>query len=359
MKGSVAVAMSGGVDSSLAAALLKEQDWDVTGVTMRLWSEQEAAWEETVASARRVAQWLHVPHIVVDAAEVFRRVVVNEFISEYVRGRTPNPCIICNPTVKFGLLWQEISQHCDASMMATGHYVRSSYCPKSGRFLLQRGRDQDKDQSYVLYRLTQDQLARSLFPLGNMTKIEVRERASALGVPVHERSESQDICFLFGEDYRDFLRRYASDSILPGPIIDEDGAVLGEHEGLALYTVGQRRGLGVSAPHPLYVLRLDPARNALLVGPRESLRVRGALLSDVNFFPFSHLDAPEAVQVKIRYNAPDAQASLVPSTSSGQEVEVHFDEDLVAVTPGQSAVCYQDDLVLGGGIIKDPISSLE
>ncbi len=359
MKGSVAVAMSGGVDSSLAAVLLKDQGWDIVGVTLRLWSEEEHGWEEAVASARSVARWLGAPHVVVDASDMFRCCIVHNFIDEYTRGRTPNPCVICNPTVKFGFLWRRIQQEVEVSMMATGHYARKRYCPRRGRFLLCRGFDLDKDQSYVLYRLTQDQLARSLFPLGDMSKAEVQERAVALGMPLRERQESQDICFLFGKDYRRFLRRHASGSIAAGPILDEQGEILGEHEGLAFYTVGQRRGLGVSAPHPLYVLRLDRTRNAIIVGPRESLIVEGALLCNVNFFPYSQLQAPQNVEVKIRYNARGVRARLMPSASGSQEAEVRFEEGQPAVTPGQSAVCYQDDLVVGGGIITDPISSLE
>ncbi len=347
MKDKVAVAMSGGVDSSLAAALLLEKGYDVVGVTMRLWTDFPAGVDPAVEAAREVASVLNIEHRVVDLAEPFRRTVVSDFVAEYAAGRTPNPCVRCNHLIKFGLLWESI-RRTGADRMATGHYVRRRWDPEKERHLLLRGRDPGKDQSYVLYALRQEQLARLLFPLGDWSKDRVRERAQELDLPVGDRAESQEICFLRGEDYRDFLRRQIPGDIRPGPIVDPCGEVLGQHSGLPFYTVGQRRGLGISAAHPLYVLQLDPGNNALVVGPREQLRSAGAVLSDVNFLPFSHLTGPVQVQVQIRYNAPPVPAVLCPHDEGA---EIRFSRPRDAVTPGQSAVCYWDDVLVGGGII--------
>ncbi len=344
--------MSGGVDSSLACALLQERGHEVSGVTMRPWSEDARAWDAVVSRARAAARQLGVPHRVVDLSEQFHRRVVQGFVRSYLEGRTPNPCVTCNPALKFGALWEAV-QDLQPDRLATGHYVRLSRDRKSGRHLLHRGRDRAKDQSYVLWRLSQAQLGRSLFPLGDLTKERVRALAQARGIGSGERPESQEICFLFGEDYREFLTRQAPERITPGPVVDRKGRVLGRHRGLPFYTVGQRRGLGISAPHPLYVLELDRDRNALVVGPRDALRVAGAHLDDVNFIAICQPTEAVQVEVQVRYNAAAVPAELRPRP--GGRADLRFADPQPAVTPGQSAVCYRGDVLLGGGIIQRPL----
>ncbi len=345
----VVVAMSGGVDSSLACALLLEQGHEVFGVTMRPWSEDPGAWDPMLSRARAVAEQIGIPHRVVDLGESFRRLVVEGFVQAYLAGKTPNPCVICNPAVKFGALWEAV-QDLEPDYMATGHYVRRSYDRDSGRFQLHRGRDLVKDQSYVLWRMGQAQLARSLFPLGDLAKERVREMAAQRGMKAGEQAESQEICFLFGQDYRAFLARWAPGDITPGPVMDREGHALGQHRGLPFYTVGQRRGLGISAAHPLYVLELDRATNALIVGPRDALEVEEAHLDDVNFIPISHPEYPMQVEVQVRYNAQPVPAELRRHSERG--IHLRFADPQEAVTPGQSAVFYRADMLLGGGIIQ-------
>ncbi|MFO8059263.1 MAG: tRNA 2-thiouridine(34) synthase MnmA [Bacillota bacterium] len=347
----IVVAMSGGVDSSLACALLRERGHEVIGVTMRPWSEDPSAWDPMLDRARAAAEQLGVPHRVVDVSRQFRRQVVDDFVASYLEGRTPNPCVICNPAIKFDVLWEAV-RDLDPDRMATGHYARRSRDPKGGRHLLLRGRDRGKDQSYVLWRVSQDQLSRSLFPLGELCKEQVRKMAADRGLEAKERAESQEICFLFGEEYREFIARRAGCRIAPGPILDTRGRTLGQHRGLPFYTVGQRRGLGISAPHPLYVLELDRTRNAIIAGPRRSLEVDGAVLEDANFIAISRLEGPMRVEVQVRYNARAASAQIRPGPGGG--VLLRFDRPQRAVTPGQSAVCYRGDLLVGGGIIQRP-----
>ena len=352
--GRVAVAMSGGVDSSLVCALLIERGYTVEGVTMRLWSEEPGTWDGAVESARQVAKYLDVPHRVVDLGDPFRRVVVTDFIASYTSGRTPNPCVLCNPTIKFGALWTALRG--DFDYIATGHYVRTMWDEKRGRHLLLRGADPSKDQSYVLYGLDQEQLARSVFPLGCHTKDQVREMVRERNLPFIDRGESQEICFLHGEDYREFLKRHASGAIHPGPVFDTCGNRLGEHDGLPFYTVGQRRGIGISASEPLYVIEKNMEENALIVGSRQALQSRGAELCSVNWIPFSQLREPMPVTAQIRYNADAVKARLVPFGWDDGRAQLTFERPQLAVTPGQSAVCYVDDRVVGGGIIARSLS---
>lgn len=348
----IAVAMSGGVDSSLTAAVLLDGGYEVMGVTMRLWSDSPEEADSTVRAAQEAARTLGIEHRVVDLSSEFRCTVVQYFVDEYLAGRTPNPCVLCNRKIKFGVLWEHVAPMAD--VMATGHYVDLDWDARRRRYLLRRGRDADKDQSYVLYGLRQNQLAHLTFPLGKWTKDEVRKRAAELHLPAGDGGESQDICFLPGGDYRDFLRRYVPDELRPGPIADESGEVVGQHNGLPFYTIGQRRGLGISASRRLYVLHLDRERNAVVVGPRERLHSVGAVLCDTNFLPFSAPAGSVQVQVQIRYNAPPVPAVLC-GRDDGDGAEIHFSRPQPAVTPGQSAVCYWDDLVVGGGVIHRPL----
>lgn len=350
---SVLVAMSGGVDSSLAAALLVEQGYRVTGVTLHLWAGEEdfcpvpasCCSLEAVEGARRVCGQLGIPHYVFDFREQFQRLVVEEFIREYGRGRTPNPCLACNRWIKFRLLLEQ-ARRLGFSYLATGHYARIRRSEEG--YHLYRGRDRRKDQSYVLYMLGQDELSHLLFPLGELTKAEVRREAVRRGLATAGRPESQEICFIPDGDYRRFLS--ARLPARPGPILDLSGRVLGTHRGLAYYTIGQRKGLGLSGqPYPLFVIALRPEENALVVGPEEALLSPALEAGDVSFVSGRWPEEPLRVEAKVRYRTPEAPARLFPL--EGDRVRVEFDTPQRAITPGQAVVFYQGEEVLGGGII--------
>jgi tRNA-uridine 2-sulfurtransferase len=349
----VVVAMSGGVDSSVAAALLKQQGHDVTGMMLRLWSEpgkedsNRCCTPDAMAGARRVAALLDIPFYVVDAKEIFRATIVQAFLDGYERGVTPNPCLVCNRSIR----WEFLLDHAlalGAEFMATGHYVRLG-TDAQGRRQVLRAVDRSKDQSYVLHVLDQARLARSLFPVGDYPKTEIRRLAEGFGLPTAGRADSQDLCFLAGQDYRDFIRRNAPRIAHPGPIVRPDGQELGEHQGLAYYTIGQRKGLGLASPVPLYVLGKDAATNTLVVGPVEQLGGAELTAGPVRWISWEAPSGPFRAQVKIRYTAREAWAEVTPL--EGQRVRVRFDAPQRDITPGQAAVFYDGDLLLGGGII--------
>ncbi|WP_084667146.1 tRNA 2-thiouridine(34) synthase MnmA [Thermanaeromonas toyohensis] len=353
------VAMSGGVDSSTAAALLKEQGYEVIGVTLEIWpldvppppGEVGCCSLSAVEDARRVAHLLGIPHYVLNFRSLFAEKVIDYFITDYLEGRTPNPCIACNRFIKFeALLRKALALGMD--YIATGHYARVFYDGERGRYLLAKGRDSYKDQSYVLYTFTQEQLAHTLLPLGEYTKEEVREIAEMYGLPVARKPESQEICFVTVGDYREFIRERARVPIRPGPILDLKGKILGQHQGLPYYTVGQRRGLGLATGRPLFVVALDPRRNAVIVGDEEDLLSYKLLARDNNYILWDELPPEAEVTVKIRYRSPEAPAVLRPKAYGVAEVE--FKEPQRAVTPGQAVVYYQEDLVVGGGTIMAP-----
>jgi tRNA-specific 2-thiouridylase len=350
----IAVAMSGGVDSSVAAALLREQGFDVTGLMLRLWADPEAEFENrccasnALALARRVSEQLDIPFHVIDARELFRRKVVAPMIAEYSRGRTPNPCLACNRSIRWGFLTRH-ALSLGADRLATGHYARIR--ESAGGYDLLRGVDRSKDQAYVLASLGQEDLARTMFPLGGMTKAEVRAHARRFRLPVAERPDSQDLCFIPGSDYRRFLKKYAPESFIPGPILNRRGETLGTHQGLPAYTIGQRKGIWVSSPRALYALEIDPARNALIVGPAEELG-RGGLRTEPASWVRGEPPA-EAFRaaVKIRYTSEEQPAVVTVEETGG--VRVRFERTLRDITPGQSAVFFQEETCLGTAVIAE------
>ena len=349
----VVVAMSGGVDSSVAAALLIEQGYEVIGMMLRLWSEPGTGHEnrcctpDSMEQAKRVSSQLGIPFYAVDAQDVFYNQVVQYFIDGYTQGVTPNPCLVCNRHIR----WEFLLDHAlavGADFMATGHYAQTR--KTNGRIQLLRADDRNKDQSYILHVLDQKQLSKAIFPLGEYAKKEIRQKAADLELPTAVRPDSQDLCFLGNGDYREFLRRNYSQSIEPGKILDQHGNTLGDHRGLAMYTIGQRKGLGVNASYPLYVLEKDVKSNVLIVGPNEELLQDRLSVEEVNWVSVEPPKNPFRAQVKIRYKSADEWATIDPIENG--RLEVHFDQSVRGITPGQAAVFYEKELCLGGGIIE-------
>jgi tRNA-specific 2-thiouridylase len=359
----IVVGMSGGVDSSVAAALLVEQGYEVVGVTLRVWPWRQpedgakrfgsCCSPATVEDAREVARRLGIPYYLLNSEREFDQTVIESFAREYAAGRTPVPCVTCNQEVKFGSLLRR-ARAWDAIAVATGHYARITRDELSGRYQLWRGRDVRKDQSDFLWTLTQAQLAAARFPVGDLTKDAVRAKARALDLPTADKPESQEICFIPDDDYRRFLRTRIPQAFRSGPIVDGRGAVLGEHDGLANYTVGQRRGLGLASGRALYVTALDSERNALVVGGADEVEVECFWAEQVNLISQPTLAEPLSVSVKIRHTHTPAPATIRVAggdSAGGDLVEVRFDAAQRAVAPGQSAVFYQGELVVGGGVI--------
>jgi tRNA-specific 2-thiouridylase len=362
----VVVAMSGGVDSSVAAALLKEEGHEVIGITMVLW-EYDQSWKnvvrqkiccslESINDARRVCGRLGVRHYLVDFREEFRRSVIQNFVGEYIAGRTPNPCILCNAHVK----WEALVNKAEAlgvELLATGHYARIQH-GEGGNDLLMKGIDPQKDQSYVLWRVPRERLTRTIFPLGNLRKEETRKIAERIGLSVSGKMESQDICFIPDDNYERFLKEWAdgtaSRAFQPGKMVDRTGRVLGTHRGIPFYTVGQRRGLGIAAGKPVYVTAIDAVTNTISVGPEEDLFAHGLIASGVNWVSLREPPAGEircAVKIRSRHEETPVRLSVLPDG----RVCVLFDHPQKAVTPGQSAVFYDGEVVLGGGVIEQAI----
>jgi tRNA-specific 2-thiouridylase len=362
-KGRVAVAMSGGLDSSMAAVFLKDEGYEVIGLTMHLWDQTQdgrghfgrCCSPEDIQDARRVADQIGIPHYVVNLRRAFEGEVVDYFVEEYLKGRTPNPCVRCNERIKFGRLLQK-AEELKAEALATGHYAgiewdRSKKENKPQRYFLWRGADRSKDQSYFLFSLTQEQMGKIIFPLGEKSKAEVRQQALRLGLRVAQKSESQEICFVPDDDYRKFVgTRKGKEISKPGEIVNRQGKVLGFHRGLYSYTIGQRRGLGIAAPHPYYVLELDTEGTRVVVGTKEELGSNGLVAAGVNWISFPKLEGKVEAQVQIRYRHRGAPAVLSPLEEG--KVRVDFRIPQRSVTPGQAAVFYQNEEVLGGGWIE-------
>jgi len=344
LKKKVVVAMSGGIDSSIAAALLIEEGYEVLGVTMRLYEG-----DENFEAAQQVAQQLDIPWHILDFRMEFNRLVIDYFCQEYLAGRTPNPCVICNLKIKFGLLLEK-AKSLGADYIATGHYAFNEYDKKSDRFLLKRGLDESKDQSYFLYRLNQDILPYVLFPLGRFKKSQSRELAKKFGLRNYKKEESQEICFIREGDYRKFLRQNVSESIKQGKFVDKLGNILGAHQGIPFYTIGQRKGLGISSNTRKYVIKIDPQENTLILSEEEDLYQDKLIIKDLNFISGDKLSDYIKVEVKIRYNSKKAPAIVSPYQDD--EILINFKKPQRAITPGQSAVFYQGDIVIGGGIIE-------
>jgi len=344
----VAVAMSGGVDSSVAAAVLKESGYPVIGVTMLVRPEDEASSADSSNDARRVAEMLGIPHHVVDLRDIFHEKVIAPFCQEYSMGRTPNPCVRCNRHIKFDALFRH-ARALGAHYIATGHHARITRDETSGRALLRKGEDRQKDQSYFLYALTQEQLSHAMFPIGNLTKEEVRAMARERNLPISSRPESQDICFIKDNDYAGFLKQFIPRASRPGPVLDEQGKVIGYHQGMLNYTIGQRKRLGIAASEPRYVIAIAPENNAIIVGRRESAFGDELVATQMNWGAIDRPAETITARARIRYRHLEAEVAITPVDNDS--VYVKFIEPQLAITPGQAIVFYDGDKVLGGGTI--------
>ncbi|RJR19416.1 MAG: tRNA 2-thiouridine(34) synthase MnmA [Nitrospiraceae bacterium] len=367
----VLVAMSGGVDSSVAAYLLKEKGHDVIGVSFELWDKRDLKASnvccsiETIKLARSVADNLGIEHCTVDVRDAFYRYVIEEFCGSYIKGATPNPCILCNKYIKFDFLLRK-AEELGAEAVATGHYARiekkqntehrtqstehRAQNTDNNRYFLKKGVDPKKDQSYFLYVMSQEELSKTIFPLGEMTKEQARGIARDAGLVTALRPESQEICFVGEDNYADFIKELAPDAFRPGPVIDSGGKQLGEHKGIMFYTIGQRRGLGISSLKPLYVAGIDHHNNTITVGSREDSLRKSLIVRELNWISIMELTVPLRVDVKIRSTMKEVPSTISPGMNN--TVKVEFDEPQWAPATGQSAVFYSGDTVMGGGIIE-------
>lgn len=347
--------MSGGVDSSVAAYLLKEQGYDVIGVTMQIWQEDKEYEEReggccslsAVDDARRVADKIGIPFYVLNFRDSFKKNVIDYFIDEYMEGKTPNPCIACNKYLKFDELLKK-AQGIGADYIATGHYAKIE--EYNGRYILVKSDDDKKDQTYALYNMTQEQLAHTLMPCGEYTKDRIREIAKEIGLDVHNKKDSEEICFISDNNHGKYISEAMPGKVKQGNFVDKDGNILGKHKGIVYYTIGQRKGLGLAMGRPVFVTDINPLTNEVVVGAEEDIFKTDLICKDINFIAFDNLDKSLELKAKIRYSAKPATATITPLENG--KVRVSFKEKQRAITKGQSVVFYLDDLVVGGGIIE-------
>jgi tRNA-specific 2-thiouridylase len=337
----IAVAMSGGVDSSVTAALLKEQGHEVIGLTMQILPHQDA-----VNYARKTAEKLGISHHVIDFRDIFARSIIDNFCREYSLGRTPNPCVLCNHLIKFGALWEKAAE-LGADCIATGHYARIE---KHGTTItLSKGADKNKDQSYFLCSLTREQLIHVMFPIGQLTKTKVRQIAREMNIPTASRPDSQEICFIPDNDYAGFLKARLPQASVPGPVVDMQGNIMGQHQGITAYTIGQRHGLGIANTEPLYVIAIIPGQNSIVVGAKKDIFGTELIAGNLNWITPERPIKPFTVKARIRYHHPEAEAKINPLDNDN--VYVKFAEPQMAITPGQTVAFYDGESVLGGGTI--------
>lgn len=347
--------MSGGVDSSVAAYLLKEQGYDVIGVIMQIWQEDKEYEEReggccslsAVDDARRVADKIGIPFYVLNFRDSFKKNVIDYFIDEYMEGKTPNPCIACNKYLKFDELLKK-AQGIGADYIATGHYAKIE--EHNGRYILVKSDDDKKDQTYALYNMTQEQLAHTLMPCGEYTKDRIREIAKEIGLDVHNKKDSEEICFISDNNHGKYISEAMPGKVKQGNFVDKDGNILGKHKGIVYYTIGQRKGLGLAMGRPVFVTDINPLTNEVVVGAEEDIFKTDLICKDINFIAFDNLDKSLELKAKIRYSAKLATATITPLENG--KVRVSFKEKQRAITKGQSVVFYLDDLVVGGGIIE-------
>ncbi|ACA44487.1 tRNA 2-thiouridine(34) synthase MnmA [Clostridium botulinum] len=355
MKKKVLVGMSGGVDSSVAAYLLKEQGYEVIGVTMQIWQDDEEFIEKeggccslsAVADARRVANKIGIPFYVMNFKDAFKRNVIDYFVDEYMEGRTPNPCIACNKFIKFSSFLDK-AMAMGIDYVATGHYAIIE--KHNDRYIIKKSEDDRKDQTYALYNLTQFQLERTLMPCGQYKKSKIREIAKEIGLRVHNKKDSEEICFIPDNDHGRYIKNRFPNKVREGNFVDKQGNILGTHKGIVYYTIGQRKGLGIAFGKPMYVVDINPFRNEVVLGDLEDLLNTELIAKDINYIPFDTLKDPMEVEAKIRYSQTPSKAIITPIEDG--RVRVNFHEKQRAITKGQSVVFYKDDLLIGGGIIE-------
>ena len=355
MNKKVVIGMSGGVDSSVAAYLLKKQGYDVIGVTMQVWQEDKEFEENeggccslsAVEDARRVADLLDIPFYVMNFRDIFKEKVIDYFVDEYIKGRTPNPCIACNKHIKFDELLRR-AKEIGADYVATGHYA--NIIEENGRFLLKNALDDKKDQTYALYNSTQEQLAHTLMPCGEFTKDEIRKIAKEMGMRVHNKKDSEEICFISDNNHGGYIKKVEPTKVKSGNFVDTNNKVLGRHKGIVYYTIGQRKGLGLAMGIPVFVTNINAKTNDVIIGNEEDIFKTELIAGDLNFIPFEKLEGEMKVTAKIRYSAKKANATIIPVDKNN--VKVIFEEKQRAITKGQSVVFYDGDVVVGGGIIN-------
>ena len=345
-KKKVVIGMSGGVDSSVAALLLKQAGYDVIGVTMELWKKET---DISIADAKQIADKLDIPFYTIDLTKEFKEYVIDNFSKQYIEGKTPNPCIECNKYLKFGLMLEKAKEMFDADFIATGHYAKIQYNKETNRYYIEEASTIQKDQTYVLYNLTQEQLKHVLMPLGDYTKEQVRKIAEENNFITANKKDSQEICFVEDNDYAGFIEKHYNYKAKSGEFVDTKGNTYGKHKGIIHYTVGQRRGLGLSLKAPLYVKQVNPKTHEVILCPKEELFSENLTCNNINLITMDKLEQPITATVKIRYSAPKVKATLIPIDDN--TIKVVFDEPQRAVTPGQAVVFYDDNIVIGGGTI--------